>query len=133
LGLVCRFLAMFNPADSQIYRYLMQYHTGRSRPVKARELAAKFNTTIRDVNEEIRQLRKAMILVGSSKVGPSGYYIPANEEEAKVYLSSFKDELFDMLQTYNKQKRARKVHLESLQTKNLFRTDPQNAGQLIFV
>ncbi len=91
-----------------------------------------FNQTIRDVNEEIRRLRKAGVLIGSSKEKPFGYYLPANEDEIKEYLSTFKHELFDMLDTFNKQKRARKAYLDFLHNNDFFKPQPDQSGQLVF-
>lgn len=53
-------------------------------------------------------LRKEGKLIGSSKIPPFGYYLPANENEVKDYLHCFKNELLDMLETYNRQRRAQK-------------------------
>jgi len=124
----------FIPTDSQIYHYLIQFHTGKVRPIKAKDLAVKFNITLRDVNEEIRQLRKAGVLVGSMKGKDSGYYIPANLEESQQYISAFKSELFDMLDTLNRQKRAQKTFADSFRYADLFHLKPdKTTGQLTFV
>ncbi len=122
----------FIPANSTIHQYLCRFHTGRANPIKAKDLAIRFDTDLRAVNEEIRQLRKSGILIGSTKSGAAGYYIPANEEEAKEYLSTFKSELFDMLETFNRQKRARKLFIDSKKTNDLF-LRPETSGQLTFV
>lgn len=124
----------FIPTDSQIFHYLTQFHTGKVRPIKAKDLAVKFNITLRDVNGEVRQLRKAGVLVGSMKGKDSGYYIPANAEEAREYISAFKSELFDMLDTLNRQKRAQKTFVDSFRYKDLFGLKPdKTTGQLTFV
>ncbi len=122
----------FTPSNSSIYHYLCQFHTGKARPIKAKDLAVRFSITLRDVNEEIRQLRKAGILVGSMKGKGSGYYIPANIEEAKEYISAFKSELFDMLDTLNRQKRAQRTFVDSYKYNDLFNFKPESTGQLVF-
>jgi methionine synthase II (cobalamin-independent) len=122
----------FKPGDSQIYKYLLQSHTGKTNPIKARDLAEKFNKGLREINEEVRQLRKSGVLIGSLKEPPFGYYIPANADEAREYLSAFKDELFDMLDTYNRQKRVRLIFLDSLRMNDLFEFKKDNAGQYSF-
>ncbi|HOX55176.1 MAG TPA: flagellar protein FliT, partial [Candidatus Omnitrophota bacterium] len=61
-----------------------------------------------------------------------GYYLPATKEEIKDYLDTFRNELLDMLQTFNRQKRAKKAYLESLQMEDLFNFEPDPAGQLMF-
>lgn len=114
---------------------------GRHRAVKAQDLANKFQTVLREINEAVRVLRKAGRMIGSSKGSPSGYYVPANEQEIKEYMDSFKHELYDMLDTFNKQKRAKAKHLESLVQDQLFpevkeaepTTYKQEAGQFGFL
>jgi biotin operon repressor len=92
-----------------IHEYLKVNCFGRGTAAKAEYLANGFNVSLRDVNEAVRQLRKDGYLVGSSKEKPYGYYLPANESEISGYLGTFKSELFDMLKTFNRQKRARKA------------------------
>ncbi|MCX5711895.1 MAG: HTH domain-containing protein, partial [Candidatus Omnitrophica bacterium] len=99
---------------------ILELHN-RSNPIKAATLAAQIGVSLRDINESIRQLRKTGLLIGSSKEPPYGYYIPANEQEAREYLNSFKAELFDMLATYNRQKRAKQSYLDDLRTNDLFK------------
>lgn len=115
-----------------IYNYLYQFCRGRKKPVKASSLADYFQINLRETNEIIRLLRKDGILIGSAKGEPCGYYLPVTEEEVKEYLDTFKSELFDMLQTYNRQKRAKKVFLESRQMEDLFDYKADTAGQLMF-
>ncbi len=114
-----------------IYQHLLDNCRGRSRPARAEDLANKFGFGIRDISQAIRELRLTGILVGSSKEKPFGYYLPITEEEVKNYLDTYKSELFDMLSVYNKQKRARKAHLEDIRNKDLFTNYKSNpAGQL---
>ncbi|MDI6606521.1 MAG: hypothetical protein QME65_05230 [Candidatus Omnitrophota bacterium] len=114
-----------------IYEYLNRYCQGKPNAVKAKALAGTFSMRIRDVADYIRALRKSGILIGSSKEPPCGYYIPAGEEETKEYLNTFKSELFDMLQTFNAQRRARRQIIEQGQYKNrLIETRADADGQL---
>lgn len=106
---------------------------GHTRAIKAKDLGYKFNTNIREINAAIRSLRLDGILIGSSKDKPYGYYLPANEDEVKVYLHTYQSELFDMLLIYNRQKRARKVFLENLRNKDLFAYAAAPSGQLAFI
>lgn len=113
-----------------IHEYLKVNCFGRQKAAKADFLANGFNISLRDINEAVRQLRKDGYLIGSSKGAPSGYYIPATEEEVKNYLDTFKSELFDMLSTFNRQKRAKHAYIENLRTKDLFGYDYDKAGQM---
>jgi biotin operon repressor len=101
----------------QIKSFLTQNCIGRDRAIKADILAIRFGLSLREINEIVRTLRKQGVLIGSSKIKPFGYYIPANEEESKSYLNTFKSELFDMLETFNAQKRARNNFMLSIQYK----------------
>jgi biotin operon repressor len=98
---------------SQIYQ-LLQLNCGSSRTLRAIDIANKFNIDIRAVNDVIRSLRMDGILIGSSKEKPYGYYIPVTEEEIKSYLNTYRNELFDMLQVHNIQKRAARRALEKI-------------------
>ncbi len=60
---------------------LQQGHIGRGNAIKANQLAGRFNIGLRDINEIVRMLRKEGKLIGSSKIPPFGYYLPANENE----------------------------------------------------
>lgn len=120
----------FLPANSTVYQYLCRFHAGKASPIKAKNLAAVFHMDLRSINEEIRQLRKSGILIGSIKTEPAGYYIPANEEEEREYIDVFKKELFDMLQTLNIQKRALKRRRENSKTNDLFTYKYQPSGQI---
>lgn len=119
--------------NSQIYQHLKVNAVGRLKAVKAQYLAGIFGITIRDVNAAIRDLRLEGKLIGSSKKPPFGYYLPASEKEISEYLDTFKSELFDMLLTYNKQKRAKASYLENQKIGNLFELKPNQNGQLSFV
>ena len=123
----------FIPSNSTIYQYLCQFHRGKAYAIKARVLADRHGIGLRDVNEEIRLLRKAGVLIGSLKEKPFGYYLPSNEAEAREYLSTFRNELFDMLETYNTQKRAKKIFIDSFHSGDLFQCKPEHSGQLTFV
>jgi len=121
----------FTPANSSVYQYLCQFHRGKQNAVKAQALADRFEICLRDVNEEIHLLRKAGVLIGSSKDKPYGYYIPVTEADIRSYMDPYREELFDMLETYNIQKRAKKTYLEALKSKDLFKKETN--GQLAFV
>lgn len=113
----------------KIHQYLLSFHQGRHRPIKAVDLADVFHVEIRGIAEAIRQLRLDKILIGSSKEKPYGYYIPATEQEIKDYLDTYREELFDMLQIHNVQKRAARIALEKLHQPE-FKVD---AGQYAFI
>lgn len=116
-----------------VFNYLRQCCYGRPRAAKAELIARDFGINIRTVNDVVRLLRKDDILIGSAKEKPFGYYLPATEDEIKDYLDTFKAELFDMLKTYNRQKKARQNYLETLKTKDLFACKTEQSGQLAFV
>jgi len=121
------------PENSEVYRYLFQFCCGRNKAIKAQVLADQFLVNLREINEEIRCLRKSGALIGSLKEPPYGYYIPADSKEVKEYLDTFQGELFDMLETFNRQKRAKRVFLDSLKSGELFEFKKDTAGQLMFV
>lgn len=76
----------------------------------------------------VRLLRKEGYFIGSSKEPPCGYYIPSTEQEANECLDTFRGELFDMLHTYNIQKRAiKKIRDQVNQPEFLV----QSSGQLV--
>lgn len=119
----------------RIYSYLIACHSCRGRAIKAADLAFKFDTNLREINEIIRQLRKDGNLIGSAKEPPFGYYIPVTDTEVKAYLDSFKNELFDMLNTFNRQKRAQRNFIErkNYEPENLFPVEVGEAGQMEMV
>jgi hypothetical protein len=98
---------------NRVYSYLEANHAGRGKAIKAADLAFKFNSNLREINEVIRQLRKDGILVGSAKEPPFGYFIPVTVEEVNAYLNSFKSEMFDMLKTFYNLMRAVRVFLDN--------------------
>ncbi len=106
------------PDDVQ--KFLKAFCVGRSRAVKAQDLANKFQTSMRDINEAVRVLRQAGAMIGSSKGNPSGYYYPASIEEVDEYMNSFKSEMSDMIKTYRRQQRARAEFREALVQQQLF-------------
>lgn len=114
----------------QLISHLKLFACGRVRAIQAKHLAAEFDADIREVNEAIRQLRKEGVLIGSAKEKPYGYYIPVTEVEIREYLGAFRNELFDMLKTFNVQKRAAKSYRDNLHTKDLFQAN--TSGQMVF-
>lgn len=116
--------------ESKIYRHLLQFYCGRINAVKAKTLADKFNLSLREVNDEIRNLRRQGALIGSSKEFPYGYYIPSGELEINEYMDTFHDELFDMLQTYNIQKRAARKFKDRRRQPEFFAVP---SGQFVFI
>ena len=121
------------PEHSRVYRCLCQFHTGRSQSITAAELGKIFSLDIRAVAEEIRRLRYAGLLIGSSKTWPAGYYIPANAEEVKDYFKTYAKEMFDMLSVYNRQKRASKKYLADQKNKEIAGSKVDASGQLAFI
>ena len=105
--------ALVNPDQSEIYRYLFIFCRGKNKAIKADDLARQFNTTRRDINDQIKNLRQAGALIGSSRQEPFGYFIPNCREEDTEFMGAYKSELLDMLKTYNRQKRAQRVYLDS--------------------
>lgn len=97
---------MENRLDDEVLEFLCQHCSGRDNAVKAKHIALSLRSNLRDINQSIRILRKRGILIGSAKIPPYGYYIPVTEDEVRGYLDSFKKELYDMLNTFNRQKRA---------------------------
>lgn len=118
---------------NNILDYLNSFCLGKPQAVKADTLARTFRTSRREVNSVIRELRIDGQLIGSSKEPPHGYFIPITREEAKEYLKAFRNELFDMLRTYNRQRRAQKDLLSDVDNHCLFQEVPSASGQLEFV
>jgi len=129
---------------NRIYQYLQTNCLGEASAKTGKFIAKKFKTEWRAVADIIRQLRQDGVLIGSSK-GCSralnllskkhpGYYIPQTKEEIDTYFKSFKDELFDMLKTYNRQKRARIKFITDQQIKDLFpyKVSPSGQSELVF-
>lgn len=110
--------------------HLSSFCQGRCRSVKADELARIYNTSRREINNAIRELRKAGRLIGSSKEPPYGYFIPITPEESRDYMNAFRSELYDMLQTYSRQRRASKTLLEDVNNGQLFPTVIDSSGQI---
>jgi hypothetical protein len=129
---------------NRIYQYLQTNCLGENHAKTGAVIAEEYKTTLRTVAEIIRQLRIAGFLIGSSKGSVNvhkdsprripGYYIPQTKKETDNYLQSFKDELFDMLKTYNRQKRARIKFITEQQTKDLFpyKVSPSGQTELVF-
>jgi len=118
---------------NEVHEFLRKFHVGRHNSIIAAELAKYFDTSVRDINEAIRQLRKSGILVGSAKETPCGYYIPANLTEAEEHLNTFRSELFDMLHTYNHQKRLIKKLIKEAHEQDLFAYRDSRLRQLELV
>lgn len=118
---------------ASVLQYLKIRCLGRDSAVKARDLGTAFGISLRAVNDVVRELRKDGVMVGSSKREPYGYYLPSNSREIKEYLAEFRAELFDMLKTYNIQRRAKDKHLEDLSTGSLFDLKIGETGQFSLV
>jgi hypothetical protein len=114
---------------TQVYQLLQFNCRGSGRTLRAIDIANKFETDIRNINNIIHSLRMDGLLIGSSKEKPYGYYIPVTEDEIKSYLDTYRDELFDMLRVHNIQKRAACRTLEKLRQSE-FKVEH---GQLAFV
>lgn len=117
---------------SRVYEVLQKHARGRAEAVKAARLAVELNSTMRDINEAVRCLRRRGHFIGSAKTKPYGYYIPVTAQEIDAYLYAFKSELFDMLQTFNRQKRAKARYMESLRAGDLFGYRCGDSGQFSF-
>jgi biotin operon repressor len=125
---------------SQIYQYLQTYARGEASAKTGKHIAREFNTEWRAVASVIRQLRLDGVLIGSSKRNTRtitnapqklpGYFIPITKEEVDNYFKSFKDELFDMLKTFNRQKRAKIQFITDQQSKDLFNYQYNPSGQM---
>lgn len=105
---------------AEAFEYLKVHCLGNCQAIKAADLALSFHTNLRTINDVIRLLRKDGFLIGSSKSKHPGYYIPVTDQEIDDYLKDFKAEIFDMLETYNAQKRAKKKYLENRVSDDLF-------------
>lgn len=112
-----------------VYHHLLMH--SRTNPIKAANLASLVGLSLRDINDVIRQMRKSGVMIGARKDPPYGYYIPGDEDETNEYLDSFRAELFDMLRTFQRQKKARKEFLDQLRTKDLY--IPNSIGQFEMV
>lgn len=68
------------PIVYRLYDYLKENHVSRAKTIKGRDLAAKFDTTERQLRDYIREIREDMqfdkIILPCNK----GYYIPTEEE-----------------------------------------------------
>lgn len=111
---------MVDDLKNDVLNYLSAHSRGRGNAVKAWILAAALGTSLRSVNEAVRELRQDGRLIGSAKEPPYGYFIPIDEVEVRTYLHSFRGELFDMLKTYNRQRRAQREHIAQAQVGELF-------------
>jgi hypothetical protein len=127
---------------NQIHRYLCLYAHGASHAKTGKSIADQFHTNWRTVAAVIRQLRIDGVLIGSRKGNnrPSltsfrelpGYYIPETTQEANDYLQTFKAELFDMLTTYNRQKKAKQRITENQKSEDLFyKTNASGQKELV--
>jgi biotin operon repressor len=116
----------------RITEYLQLNCYGRVKACKAAALAEKFNSSLREINSVIRKLRKDGRLIGSSKDKPHGYYIPANSDEVRDHLQTFKQELFDMLDTYRIQRKTARIQAEEKgYSQSLFKED--KTGQMTMI
>jgi biotin operon repressor len=118
---------------TSVLDYLKLCCNGRIKAVKADVLADRYQTSRREINSVIRDLRKEGHLIGSSKDKPHGYYIPVNEQEVHAYMDTFKSELFDMLETFNRQKRMQRAFIENINHHQLFPTAFNEEGQMELV
>lgn len=120
---------------TSVYDYLITFCKGEDHAVKGKIIANALESNWRVVAGAIRQLRLEGILIGSNKSSdkksskPNGYYLPVTEVEVENYLKTFKGELFDMLHTFNTQKRAKQRYLENIRMGDLFTPKLNLAGQ----
>lgn len=124
-----------HPGDlkEQIHNFLKDNCLGRSRAIRALDIGSRFSIDIREVNAVIHSLRLDGVLIGSSKERPYGYYLPANELEAKKFLDTYGAEMFDMLSVYNRQKRAKRDYLDQFNNQGSFNFNKEATGQLAFI
>jgi len=90
----------------QIESYLRTNCRGRMKAMKAQVIAERFGISLREINETIRILRTEGFIIGSAKIAPHGYYVPANDQEAEDCIKTDRSEVIAMLQVLNRMKRA---------------------------
>lgn len=66
----------------QVWRYLKLQAVGRENAVRARELAHAVGMPERTVRAVVHELRCLGVPVGSAVEPPTGFYVPADREEA---------------------------------------------------
>ena len=112
-----------------VYHHLLTH--SRQNPIKAADLAALVGITLRDINEVVRIMRKSGVMVGAEKRKPYGYYIPGSAEEAKECIRGFRSEMFDMIRTYQRQRKEYWRYVNSQQSKDLFELNSVGQFELI--
>jgi biotin operon repressor len=117
----------------RIHSHLKLFGLGRIKAIQAAVLAEAFGMSLRQVNAVIEDLRKSGVMIGSAKVFPCGYYIPANSEEVKAYIHTYRSEMLAMLKTFNIQRRAQRSFIENINQQQLFPAEFNDAGQMELV
>lgn len=122
---------MINESTKQtVYHHLLMH--SRKNPIKAADLAAIVGLSLRDINDVIRQMRKSGVMVGAEKRAPYGYYIPGSIEEARECIRGFRSEMFDMIRTHQKMRRAYREFVENYKSSDLF-VEVNKEGQMEMV
>jgi biotin operon repressor len=121
---------MTNEATKKaIYNNLLTH--GRDNPIKADELAGIIGVSRRDINEAVQTLRNSGVLIGASRSEPFGYYLPGSIEEAKECVRPMRSEMFSLIRTHQKTRKAFHEFCAQMQSNDLFVPDAVGQYEMV--
>lgn len=87
--------------EEQIYTYLLNYHLGREKLIKNKDLRAKFHVnsdkSLRKIIQNIRENKQFSQIIGSVSGKNGGFYICKSEEEVQETINNIKHRANQML------------------------------------
>ena len=87
--------------EEQIYTYLLNYHLGREKLIKNKDLRAKFHVnsdkSLRKIIQTIRENKQFSQIIGSVSGKNGGFYICKSEEEVQETINNIKHRANQML------------------------------------
>lgn len=87
--------------EKQIYEYLLNYHLGKNKLIKNKDLRAKFNVSsdksLRKIVQNIREDKRFSKIIGSVSGKSGGFYICKTDEEVEETINNIKHRANQML------------------------------------
>ena len=87
--------------EKQIYEYLLNYHLGKNRLIKNKDLRVKFNIgsdkSLRKIIQNIREDKQFSKIIGSVSGKSGGFYICETNEEIEETIKNIKHRANQML------------------------------------
>ena len=99
--------------ERAIYNYMVDYHVGKNRMIKNKELRKKFgikdDRTLREKMQNIRESEDYPLVIGSKSGKNGGFYICSTEAEIQETIDNIKHRAKQMLKMCDTLKWKRKI------------------------